>query len=231
MTTGMSTAARKSSGVINYVISGPPPRRRPRPCCSAPSSSSSRRPPSPPPLRLQGAVQPHRPHQPRLGGGGGGGSGGVVVVVGNGASQPWIPPPAGAATGRTSARGSRSGEASSNSFKITYLHARPSHLSNKTLILMLNKNCCSLSNYSSGGGESSRHSSLDDSGVFNDDGIGSEGHKLRVQMPPSEGGGGGGGDGINYQQGGRKPSRINIPFVVSIGKGIVCRLLISSSTL
>ena len=77
--------------------------------------------------------------------------------------------------------------------------------------------CCSLSNYSSGG-ESSRHSSLDDSGVFNDDGGigggGGEGDKLRVQMPPE------GGDVINYQQG-RKPSRINIPFVVSIGEKIV----------
>jgi hypothetical protein len=45
----------------------------------------------------------------------------------------------------------------------------------------------SLSNYSSGGGESSHRSSLNDSGVFNDDLLGSEGDKLRVQV--------GGGDG------------------------------------
>ena len=73
-----------------------------------------------------------------------------------------------------------------------------------------NLSFCSLSNYSSGGESVSRHSSLNDSGVFNDDGIGGgEGDKLRVQLPEE-------GDVIN-----RRPSRIsriNIPFVVSIGE-------------
>ena len=87
----------------------------------------------------------------------------------------------------------------------------------------------SLSNYSSGGGggESSRHSSLDDSGVFNDDigGLGGglgEGDKLRVQMPmpPPEG-----SDVINLQQGQRKPSRINIPFIVSIGEQGISQIM------
>ena len=87
-----------------HVISGPS-RRSPR--WSRPRPRRRSRSPSPPPLlrRLQGPVQPHRPHQPKRGR--------RVVFVRAGAGQPGLPPSAATGGGgRASARRPRPGQAS-----------------------------------------------------------------------------------------------------------------------